>query len=457
MGKEPLHAQDNYCYREIFGRKTPCIDCPALRTLKSGRMEYREIRSRKNGETRYYQITATPFRNGLTEEALIIETVQDITDQKRAEEALRQLNDFNAAIINNAPVAIFTIDRTGKFMSVNPALAKLSGLEDEAEQKLLGFNWLQNPYTVQCGLAGHIKRGLDGEPFELQDFPFKSYRGDRGQYLHFRGVPLRGKDSNVEGLLCIIEDNTEKVKAQIQSIQDAKTSVIGRLVTGVAHELNNPLATIAANSELACELFQDFENGNANKEEMEELREYLEVIQEQAFRCKNIINDMIDLTKKKGFEVQEIDLGACLNGLMKLINFGKLNIRVAKEIPQDLPHVKGDLNAVKQSLMNILQNAVDAVEGREGAAIRLKAWAAGDFVKTEIEDNGGGIHESLMDKIFDPFFSTKGTGKGVGLGLTLCHEFLNRMGGTIEAKSMMGEGCLFRVALPVYSRQKGRP
>ena len=83
---------------------------------------------------------------------------------------------------------------------------------------------------------------------------------------------MRGKDGKVEGLLCIIEDNSEKVRAKIQSIQDAKMSVIGRLMTGVAHELNNPLATIAANSELACELFQGFKDGNAEDGALDELQ-----------------------------------------------------------------------------------------------------------------------------------------------------------------------------------------
>ena len=289
-----------------------------------------------------------------------------------------------------------------------------------------------------------------------EDFPFKTYRGDRGQYLHFRGVPLRGKDGKVEGLLCIIEDNTEKVKAQIQSIQDAKTSVIGRLMTGVAHELNNPLATIAANSELACELFQGFKGASVKEDDLDELREYLEVIQEQAFRCKNIINDMIDLTKKKGFEVQEIDLDACLNDLLTLINFKKLNIRLVKDIPHSLPHIRGDLNAVKQSLMNILQNAVDAVDGREGGIIGLKAYLDNSLLRVNVEDNGEGIHESLVDKIFEPFFSTKGTGKGVGLGLTLCREFINRMGGSIEVESVMGKGSLFRLTFPVHVKQRVR-
>jgi PAS domain S-box-containing protein len=439
------------CYKVLFKQKEPCSNCPVLRTINSGRMEHAEIKSEYDGETKYYYVTATPLQKEQSDKGmLIIETVQDITNYKKAEEDLRRLNDFNAAIIDNAPVAIFTIDRTGQFISVNPALATLSGLGAEVEDKLLGFNWIENPYTIRCGLADCIKKGLEGEPFELYDFPFTTYRGDRGHYIHFRGVPLKGKDGKVEGLLCIIEDTSEKVMARIQSIQDAKVSVIGRLMTGVAHELNNPLAAIAANSELACELFQNIKNDMIGKAEINELREYLEVIEEQAFRCKNIIKDMIDITKKEDFEVQEVDLHSLLNELFEVLNLKKLKIRLIKELAGSLPHIKGDVSALKQCFLNILRNAADALEGREGAAIRLGAKADGNFVRVEIEDNGIGIHDGLVDKIFEPFFSTKETGKGIGLGLTLCYEFLKKMGAKIDVESKLGRGSLFVIKLPVF-------
>lgn len=443
------------CYTKIFDLTSPCKNCPALRALTTGQTEHTEIRSEKRGEIKCHLVTAAPLRRGDNEEALIIETIQDISYQKKAEEDLRHLNDFNAAIIENAPVAIFTIDLTGKFMSVNPALAKLSGLGSEAEEKLVGFNWLENPYTVSCGLAEHIRKGLQGEPFELQDFPFITYRGDQGQYIHFRGVPLRGKEGAVEALLCIIEDSTEKVRARIQSIQDAKMSVIARLMTGVAHELNNPLATIAANSELACDLFEGFKvkSGGAEERTFHELREHLDIIQEQAFRCKNIIKDMIDLTRKKGFEVQKVDLGKSLYELMSVINFKKLNLRLVKDIAPDLPRVRADLNALKQCFMNILQNALDSVAGRPAGVIKIRAYPFQGAVRVEFEDNGVGIDESLIDKIFEPFFSTKESGKGVGLGLTLCYEFLTKMGGNIEVESILGKGSLFKVNLPVYGKE----
>ncbi len=418
-------------------------------------MEYEEMKSEHQGRTKYHLLTATPLKRGRSKgQTLIIETVQDITLPKRAEEDLRRLNDFNSAIIENAPVAIFTIDQSGKFMSVNPALATLSGLGEEAEEKLVGLNWLENPYTVRCGLAGHIRKGLEGVSFELEDFPFITYRADKGQYIHFRGVPLKGKDGNVEGLLCIIEDNTEKVKAQIQSIQDAKMSVIGGLMTGVAHELNNPLAAIAANSELATELFQNLKDGTVDRAEMEELRGYLEVIEEQAFRCKHIIKDMIDLTKKDGFEVHEVDLPALLSELVEVLNLRKLKIRLVRDIPHGLPRVKGDINALKQCFLNILRNATDALEGRAGAVIWIRVRFEDGLIKVEIEDNGVGIHDGLVDKIFEPFFSTKQTGKGVGLGLTLCYEFLKRMGANIEVKSILGKGSIFLVTLPVLKKDR---
>jgi len=100
--------------------------------------------------------------------------------------------------------------------------------------------------------------------------------------------------------------------------------------------------------------------------------------------------------------------------------------------------------------MNILQNAVDAVEIRSGGMIKVRAFSFNGSVRIEFEDNGVGIDEELIHKIFEPFFSTKNTGKGVGLGLTLCYEFINKMGGNIEVESTLGRGTTFKVTLPQF-------
>jgi len=251
-------AERGACYRRILTSEHPCSDCATRKAFASGRTETVELSvTDKAGEMRHYLITAVPL-NGpvgkLRETWLVAEVIQDITGQRRAEEELRRVSDFNATIIENAPVAIFTIDKNGTFLSVNPPLGDLSGPGAKAAEKLLRFNWIENPFTIRSGLADHMKRGLKGEPFVLWDFPFKTYRGDKSQYIHFRGVPLSRKDGSVEGLLCIIEDSTERVKAQAQLMQEAKMSAVGLIATATAHELNNPLATLVAHSELACEL-----------------------------------------------------------------------------------------------------------------------------------------------------------------------------------------------------------
>ena len=245
------------CYEVVLRRKDACHDCPALRAFKSGRAESLEIECAGGDEHRRLLVTSSPVTKKRGRgRPLVVEMIQDIGESKEVGEQLRRISELNSAIIEHAPVAIFTIDTNGKFLSVNPALATLSGLGSQAPAKLINFNWLENPYTIKCGLADYIRKGLEGEPFELWDFPFVTYRGDKSQYIHFGGVPLRAKDGNVEGLLCIIEETTERVRISAQLMQEGKMSAIGRLAAAIAHELNNPLATLVVHSELACDLMQ---------------------------------------------------------------------------------------------------------------------------------------------------------------------------------------------------------
>ncbi len=382
-------------------------------------------------------------------------TSQDITEQKKAEDELRRLNTFNEAIIDNAPVAIFTLDRNGVFTSVNPALAALSGLGKEAERKLIGFNWLKNPYTIKCGLARYIKRGLRGEPFQLWDFPYIGYSGNKTLYMDFKGVPLKGKRGAIEGLLCIIEETTERVKTRAKLMQETRMSAIGRLAAGIAHELNNPLATLVAHSELASNCLKAFERSRRKAAKLEELKIYLNVIENQVFRCKNVTADILSLPWKEGLEITEIDVNALLDTMLKFGEVRKLNGTVRREFAPSLPPVRGDTSALRQVFTNLVSNAIDAVEQRMDATITIRTKLNNGQVHVAIEDNGVGIPETIVEKIFEPFFTTKESKKGIGLGLSLCEEFLRQMGGTIRVESKPGVGTTFLVGLPVSQQRKG--
>lgn len=445
-----------HCYSVIMNKKKPCHNCPVLRSYESGRTEQLEIKIEKKGSgTEYFLLTASPLKEGGGRGLSgVIEVIRDVTAFRRTEEDLRRLGEFNYEVVENAPVAIFTINKKGEFSSVNPALATLSGFntKEEAKKKLLGFNWIKNHYTVKCGMANYIKEGLKGKPFQLWDFSFINYWGVP-QYIYFKGVPIKGKDGRIEGLLCIIEDTTEIVKTRAQLMQEAKMSMIGRLTTGIAHELNNPLATITANTELALESLENIEGRKFDGMDLNEFKESLRVIEEQAFRCTKTIKNLLNMTRKKDLGKKSINFNQLLDELLDHINFRKLPVRFIQDVPSRLPPVKGDSDAMRQVFLNVISNAVDAVEGRKGAAIWIKARKLhGNTLEVAIEDNGPGIPENIKELIFEPFFTTKGIKRGTGLGLTLCYDFLQRMGGSIEVEHRQEGGSVFRILLPLYVR-----
>ncbi len=375
-------------------------------------------------------------------------SVQDITEQKKADESLLRLNEFNRAIIDNAPIAIFTLDRGGCFTSVNPALAVVSGLGPRAAEKLIGFNWLKNTFTIKCGLAEHIRKGLQGEPFQLWDFPFMNYSGDKNIYIDFKGVPLKDKKGDIEGLLCIIEETTDRVKTRAKLMQETKISAIGRLAAGAAHELNNPLATLVAFSEIAGDLLESHRKEDKQELDLDKLVYCLDIVEQQAFRCKNVIGDLLSLSRKDGLEIVDAEINALIGGILESINFDTPGIMVQKELPPSLPFVRADISALRQVLVNLIHNAMDAVEGRTDATIYIRTRVNGKVINVEVEDNGIGIPDSMADKIFEPFFTTKEAKRGIGLGLSLCYEFLNNMNGTIRVESKPGCGTTFFLTLP---------
>lgn len=449
------HAGDKNCYSVIFDGKVPCAGCPAIKAFESGRTEYAEIKKTGQKRNTHCLVTSTPpGKDADGESSFFIMTIQDITAYKTAEDELRRLNEFNKEIIENAPVAIFTINQKGEFSSVNPALAVLSGLGEKAKEKLLGFNWLKNPYTIKCGLAQYIRDALGGKPFQLWDFPFITYWGEP-QYIYFKGVPVRGKDGNVEGLLCIIEETTEIVRTRAQLIQEAKMSFVGRLAAGIAHELNNPLATITANAELAKELIENAGEDPLGVSDLDELKEHIDTIEEQAYRCTRTIKNLLEVTRKKDFGASHINFNNFISEVLNQINFRKMKVKLIKETPPDLPEINSDPEALRQVFLNVISNAVDAVEGTENATIWIKTMLkSNNRVEVAIEDNGTGIPDDIAELIFEPFFTTKEPKKGTGLGLTLCYDFLQRMGGSIEVQQRPKGGSIFRITLPVYDRKK---
>lgn len=289
---------------------------------------------------------------------------------------------------------------------------------------------------------------MKGEPFQLWDFPFITYRGDRSIYMDFKGVPLRGRSGDISGLLCIIEETTDRVKTRAKLMQDTKISAIGRLAAGAAHELNNPLATLVAFTEIAAGMIESYRQNSDTPLDAVQLSYCLDIIQQQAFRCKNVINDLLSLSRKDGLKIVDVDANNLIEVIVGSINFDTRGIAVESELLSSLPSARADLSALRQVLVNLIHNAMDAVEGRMDATIWVRTNFDKGMLNIEVSDNGTGIPHTILEKIFEPFFTTKETEKGIGLGLFLSFEFIRGMNGTINVTSEPGSGTTFTVTLP---------
>jgi two-component system, NtrC family, sensor kinase len=458
--KDHSRLKGRHCYVQNLRQDRPCDNCPAQTTFETGRVTHRELTIELDGVDRCFQVIAAPLeRKGTKGASLVIEMVRDITGQKMIQEKPLHSNELNKIVADNAPISIFTIDVNGVFTSINPAMARQSGLGDNAEEILIGrFNWIDNPYTMKCGLSDYIRKALSGrEIVRLWDFPFITYGGDRTFFMNFTGVPLSRADGKTYGLLCIIEDTTERVKAQALLAQEAKMAAVGRLAASIAHNLNNPLATITANSELALIAYRRYSDNDYCGEDLlwKDVAAYLGIVNKAAYRCTNIIADMLKLSRKDGLVLDKININKVLDGICDEIDFKKHKIQVTRNLSADLPEIMCDGRALQQVFLNLLNNAVDALESKPRGRISMRTEYHHGTVTVKIGDNGMGIPGEIMDKIFEPFFTTKTSKKDLGLGLALCYEFLREMGGKIKVKSKPAKGTTFLISLPVNADREG--
>jgi two-component system NtrC family sensor kinase len=266
---------------------------------------------------------------------------------------------------------------------------------------------------------------------------------------------LRDETGKIIGTLGVFKDLTEKKKleaelkkTQAHLFQVSKMRALGELVAGVAHELNNPL--MAADTLLHV-IQENLPEGDPNHQR-------LEVIQRCNERIAKIINHLKDFSRQSKFDFRPLDIGEPIeNALLitgqQLLNYG---IRVIKNFQPNLPKIRGDATHLEQVFLNLISNARDAMEkvGRQRELtitthlIRHNGW---NDVEVLVQDTGVGIAEENLEKIFEPFFSTKEVGKGTGLGLSICYGIIEAHGGRLEVESKVGEGTTFRVLLPVLS------
>jgi two-component system NtrC family sensor kinase len=270
-----------------------------------------------------------------------------------------------------------------------------------------------------------------------------NYRGDKNIFMDFMGVPLKGKSGQVEGLLCIIEETTDRVKTRAKLMQETKISAIGRLAAGAAHELNNPLTTVTGFAELILDTLPK------DSPEYEDMT----LVLKEAHRARSVVRRLLDFSRQSEVLWMEVDINELLSNVLALVHHmaqtSGVDVRV--ELWDELPRIRADRNQMQQVFLNLIHNAIQAMPKGGQLVLRTQVGQreAHPWIAVNVQDNGEGIKAEDLDKVFEPFFTTKPTGVGTGLGLSVSYGIVSDHGGYIDVESREGVGSTFTVWLPV--------
>ena len=389
-----------------------------------------------SGEERVVAVSTTSL---VLEGELIgaVATLRDITEQKRAEETLTRSEARYRHLFESASDAIVTLDATGRFTTVNHASEIISGYRRE---ELLGMFFAPLfPDDELPRALSHYQRALGGE---TGLFETAFYRKDG----EVRTIQVTYSTPQLdEEVLCVIRDVTDQKMLQEQLIQSEKMSAIGQLVSGVAHELNNPLAGISAFAQLLL----------SEKRFPPDQRTAAEMIYAEARRASRIVQNLLTFARQHKPERSPTSVNQVLDDTLELRGY-ELRVRgidVQRDYDDQAPETMADAHQLQQVFLNLITNAEQAMERAERDQQRLtvRTRQAGTLIRTEIEDTGPGIPPNLLERIFNPFFTTKPTGSGTGLGLSISLGIVREHEGRIWAENAPQGGARFVIELPVVA------
>ena len=353
---------------------------------------------------------------------------------------------FTEAVLDALPVSLYVVDRDYRIVTWN-------------RHREIGLQGLPRDSAIGRNVFEVLARYPEGRVRQEFERAFKTGRIERieqqtvaedGSTKHWvvSKVPMRSPETGeVTHVITVGEDVTMRVEAIHAVSRAEKLAAVGRLAAGVVHEINNPLATIAACAEALEQ--RTSEGAFEGCDGLDDLNEYLGLIKSEAFRCKSITTGLLDFSRIRTGDRHPLDIGEILRSSANLISHQKRgeNIKIELDIAENTPLVNADGGQVQQAVIALATNAIDAMP--DGGSLRFRTYPQHNSVAIEIEDTGVGIPTEDMSKIFEPFFTTKEVGKGTGLGLAVCYGIITDHSGRLSVRSNVGKGTTFTILLPV--------
>ncbi len=391
---------------------------------------------RKDGSPIHVLINAFGLYDNLGRLLQMRGLMLDVTGLRTYQSELHRERDFSGKILSNTQSLILVADTAGLISYANRRWYD-AGFE---QRELLGRPLLElaGPGFVRP-LSEALHSTLNSQQVDNLELEIVRGNGAVGKFSANLS-PMRDEQGTVTSIVLVLTDITDSAVLRDKLVHAEKMAAVGQLVSGVAHEVNNPLTAILGFADLLM----------ANTDVPESARKDLRVILQEAQRTKQIVQNLLSFARQMPPERNSVQLNTILRRTMQLrsYDFNSHGIDVVEHLDEELPEVMGDAHQLQQVFLNILNNAYDAVhEVGRPARIEIMFTKAGDAVEVSFCDNGNGI--SHPDKIFDPFFTTKEVGKGTGLGLSICYGILKEHGGEILCHNNTGRpGATFIVRLP---------
>ena len=398
---------------------------------------YEETLRRKDGTLLHTLQNITVVRDARGKIAQIRGLMLDVTEQKTFQSQLQRERDFNQKILNTTQSMILVLDTAGIISYANRRCYEAGYREEE----MVGRRLVE---LVEASQRSEFEAALETTAHgnQVENLELRARRSDGSLgYFSISLSPMRDEQNATNSVVVVMTDITDAALLQAKLAHAERMATIGRLVSGVAHEVNNPLAAILGFTDLLLE----------NPEVPASAHDDLKIILQETQRTKVIVQDLLSFARQRPVQRELVQVNTVLRQTIKLrsYDFSSHGVEVVEEFDEDVPAALGDSQQLQQVFLNILNNAYDAIqESKHRGRIAIQTRKMGDWVEVKVSDNGTGIADP--EKIFDPFYTTKQPGKGTGLGLSICYGVVRAHGGEIQCwNNDEGTGSTFAVRIPV--------
>lgn len=426
------------CYQVYQNRDEPCENCPALKTFRTGRLEKtKQCVYDTQGNRRFCNFISVPLKDESRKVIAVVESIINLTERIELEHKLKLIKDELQAVFDGIEDGICVIDRDYQILRANQGILKIFDKRNFSD--LLGrkcfIEYFENWRT--CSNCPVQKTFESGKPCRLTKIYQK--RDKKKVILDITTCSIRDCEGRIVRVVVYMRDITEVVNLEEQVLFNERLTEVGELAAGIAHEIKNPLGNIVAATQFCL-----------SKQQLnEKTKNYLEIILRNAENANKIVKQLLSFAKPRELSFKLENITRPINRVCTLVKTKcvKQKVSVIKKWPRSIPSILLDSDLLEQTFLNLILNALDAMPNGG----RLTITALVDIQKNEIVvnfvDTGEGISPENLDKVIDPFFTTKET--GIGLGLSFVRHAIDCHKGKMSIKSKVDQGTKVIIRLPI--------